>query len=229
MTEPKARGGPPPLDLVAFDMDGTLVDVESSWAEVHHYFHDSNERALQAFLHDEIDDEEFARRDVALWRTHEPDMGVRHLRKILDRVPLMPGAPELLRALKERSVTTAIVSGGIDVLAERLGRTLGIDVVLSNGFETDRAGRLLSPRIRVPIKGKEGVLRALQARLGVLPERTASVGNSEIDVGLFRASRLGVAFCPEDAQVRAYASHVVEERDLRRVIPLLLGSAPGTG
>ncbi len=226
MTEPGPRGAIPPLELVAFDMDGTLVDVESSWAEVHHYFHDSNEKALQAFLHDEIDDVEFARRDVALWKTHEPTMGLQHLRRILDRVPLMPGATELLRALKDRSVTTAIISGGIDVLAERLGRTLGIDVVLANGFETDRVGRLLSPRIRVPIKGKEGVLRHLQGRLHIPPERTASVGNSEIDVGLFRASRLGVAFCPEDAEVRAHASHVVEERDLRRVIPLLVG--PGT-
>ncbi len=221
MTEAGGRRDLPPLQLVAFDMDGTLVDVESSWAEVHHYFHDTNEAALQAFLHDEIDDVEFARRDVALWKLHEPSMGLRHLREILDRVPLMPGAPELLGALKDRSVTTAIISGGIDVLAERLGRTLGIDVVLANGFETDRAGRLLLPKIRVPIKGKEGVLRALQSRLGIPPERTASVGNSEIDVGLFRASRIGVAFCPADAEVRAHASHVVEERDLRRVIPLL--------
>ena len=223
MTEPGGGGGLPSLQLVAFDMDGTLVDVESSWAEVHHFFHDSNEAALQAFLHDEIDDLEFARRDVALWRLHEPRMGVRHLRGILDRVPLMPGAGELIRDLKERAVTTAIVSGGIDVLAERLGRTLGIDVVLANGFEVASDGRLLSPKIRVPIKGKEGVLRQLQARLGIPPERTASVGNSEIDVGLFRASRIGVAFCPEDAEVRAHASHVVEERDLRGVIPLLRG------
>jgi phosphoserine phosphatase len=223
MTERAGPAPPPSLQLVAFDMDGTLVDVESSWAEVHHHFHDSNEAALQAFLHDEIDDVEFARRDVALWKLHEPRMGLRHLQEILDRVPLMPGAPELIRALRARSVTTAIVSGGIDVLAERLGRILGIDVVLANGFEVDRQGRLLSPRIRVPIKGKEGVLRSLQSRLGIPPERTASVGNSEIDVGLFKASRIGVAFRPEDAVVRAHASYVVEEHDLRRVIPLLEG------
>lgn len=98
-------------------------------------------------------------------------------------------------------MTTAIVSGGIDVLAERPGRTLDIDVVLANGLEVDRQGRLLSPGIRVPTKGKEGVLRSLKSRLAIPPKRTASVGNSETDVGLFKASRIGVAFRPEDALV----------------------------
>ncbi len=209
------------IRLVAFDMDGTLVDVESSWAEVHHHFRSSNEAALQAFLHDEIDDMEFARRDIALWRQSEPGISLRHLERILAKVPLMPGAKELLSALKRRGVVTAIVSGGIDVLAHRLGRELGFDVVLANGFVTGQDGRILRPRIRVPIKGKEGVLRRLQQDLGIPPGSTASVGNSEIDVGLFRASRVGVAFCPEDAPVRQGASHVVEERDLMQVLPYL--------
>ena len=49
------------LRLVAFDMDGTLVDVASSWQAVHHHFGDHNDEGLQRFLANEIDDIEFIR------------------------------------------------------------------------------------------------------------------------------------------------------------------------
>lgn len=211
------------IRLAAFDMDGTLVDVASSWAAVHDYFGESNSEALRLFLTDRIDDLEFMRRDIQLWWKHRPAITAMELEEILDQVPLMPGARELFRALREAHVVTAIISGGIDLLARRIGRDLGIDYVLANGFRVDGDGRLTGDGIvRVPIKGKEQVLAQVQAQLGILPEATGSVGNSEIDVGLFRRSRIGIAFQPEDEAVRAHATAVVTQRDLREVLPHLL-------
>ena len=63
-----------PLRLVAFDMDGTLVDVESSWAYVHHHFGENNDEAVRAFMNNEIDDAAFVQRDLALWRRHAPQI-----------------------------------------------------------------------------------------------------------------------------------------------------------
>jgi phosphoserine phosphatase len=210
------------LRLAAFDMDGTLVDVSSSWAAVHAHFGEQNAEGLRRFLADEIDDEEFIRSDIQIWRRHRPQLGLEDLEEILDRVPLMPGAAELFRGLKARRVRTAIVSGGIDLLARRIARELGIDVALANGFRVTSEGRLTGDGIvRVPIHGKEGVLANLQAQLGIAPEETASVGNSAIDVGLFRRSRLGVAFLPEDEAIRRGANRVVTERDLGRVLEVL--------
>jgi len=210
------------LRLVAFDMDGTLVDVGSSWAAVHAHFGERNPEGLRRFLDNEIDDEEFIRSDIEIWRRHIPELSVADLEAVLERVPLMPGARELFRGLRSRQVTTAIVSGGIDLLAHRVARELGIDVALANGFRVTSSGRLTGEGIvRVPIHGKEGVLEHLQLQLGVSPSETASVGNSEIDVGLFRRSRLGVAFLPEDEEVRRGADRVVAERDLGRVLDAL--------
>lgn len=214
------------LKLVAFDMDGTLVDAKSSWGAVHEHFGDHNDEGLRLFNAGSIGDEEFLRRDIEVWWRHAPKISVDDLETILDRVPLMPGARKLLDALRNARVVTVIISGGIDVLARRVGRELGIDVVLANGFRVDPTGRLTGEGIiRVPIRDKESVLAKLQADLGIPPAETASVGNSEIDVGMFRRSAIGVAFLPEDETVRKGATHVVEEKDLARLVPLLLPDA----
>ncbi len=206
------------LRLVAFDMDGTLVDVPSSWRVVHDHFGDHNDEGLRRFLANEIDDHEFIRLDIRVWWKHAPTLTLTELERILADVPLMPGAAALLGRLRARGVRTAIVSGGLDLLATRIGRELEIDDVLANGVRTFPDGRLSGEGIvRVPIHGKEGILAGLQSKLGIPPADTASVGNSEIDVGLFRRSRVGVAFRPEDDEVRRAASVIVTEHDLGRV------------
>jgi phosphoserine phosphatase len=214
------------IRLAAFDMDGTLVDVSSSWAAVHDHFGERNEEGLRLFLSNQIDDEQFIQHDIRLWQKHRPGITVDDLEEILATVRLMPGAVELFEGLRARGVRTAIISGGIDLLARRIGRELQIDYVLANGFRVDADGRLTGEGIvRVPIRDKERVLEGVQAQLGVLPEDTASVGNSDIDVGMFRRSRIGIAFEPEDDHIRTHATAIVPDRDLRRVLPLLFPTA----
>ena len=61
-------------------------------------------------------------------------------------------------------------------------------------------------------------------------DECAAVGNSEIDAAMFERCRIGVAFLPEDDVIRRRATHVVTEKDLRRVLrPLLEGSDPAAG
>jgi len=210
------------LRLVALDMDGTLVDVESSWAAIHHHFQDHNADGLREFLAGRIDDHEFIRTDIRIWWRHAPDLSVEDLERILAPVPLMPGAHELVDGVHALGARTVILSGGIDLLAHRIARELGIDLVLANGFRVTSDGRLTGEGIvRVPINGKEKVLEGLQHQLGIAPRETASIGNSEIDVGMFRRSRVGVAFLPADDVVRAAAAHVVTERNLGRALDAL--------
>lgn len=205
-------------------MDGTLVDVESSWRVVHDHFDDHNDEGLRRFLANEIDDEEFIRSDIRVWWRHAPDLTVDDLERILAPVPLMPGAAELVDGIHARGAAAAIVSGGLDILARRIAQELGIEVALANGVRVDSVGRLTGEGIvRVPIHGKEGVLAALQNQLHVRPDETAAVGNSEIDVGLFRRSHVGVAFLPVDEDVRKAATAVVTQRNLARVLDALDG------
>ena len=204
-------------------MDGTLVDTVSSWAWVHARFGESNDAALQQFLRNEIDDQEFIRSDIRLWWRHRPKLTLEELEGILSSVPLIRGTREVGQRLKEAGIETAIISGGIDLLAKRVARAMHITHVLANGFATDAHGRLTGEGVvNVPIKSKEAVCAGLQAKLRISPQDSAAVGNSEIDLGLFRRARVRIAFQPVDVDIVAQATHIVREKDLSLLLPYLL-------
>ena len=55
------------MRMVVFDLDGVLVDIESSWEMIHKVFGVNNEINFQKHLKKEIDFEEFMRSDIRLW------------------------------------------------------------------------------------------------------------------------------------------------------------------
>jgi len=206
-----------------FDMDGVLVDIESSWVYVHRHFRVNNDHSLRAYLRGEIDDLEFIRRDIQLWRDKEPDIDRRRVEEILSTAPMMPGAARAVEGLKAAGLKTAIVSAGIDLLAERVARKLGIDVHLANGFVFDGDGRLTGEGVlNVRLMDKGGSVLEVAKMFGVSRKDTVSVGNSSYDVSMFEKSGKGIAFCPSDDETRAKAHAVVEDKDLSEILPFIL-------
>ncbi len=209
--------------LAVFDMDGVLVDSHSSWVLVHHHFGTDNEDSLQAFLGGEIDDLEFIRRDVERWTQARGRVRLEEVLEVLDGAPLFPGAVDTLRILRERGVRTAIVSGGLRHLAERVGALARVDLVHANDVEVDEEGCLTGGGVvHVPLREKGAVVARIQEDLGIGPEATAVVGDTPVDVTMFRHARVSIAFNPRDALTEGAATHVVRSRDLRSVLPLLL-------
>jgi phosphoserine phosphatase len=208
--------------LVVFDMDGVLVDVGSSWVHVHRHFGVDNEHSLQAYLRGEIDDMEFIRRDVALWIARDPTLTIERLRQILSTAPFMKGAKETVETLRKNGTRTAIVSAGIDLLAERVAIELKMDMFFANGFVADCEGRLTGEGIlNVRLDGKDQKVEMLTDMFGFHKSDVVSVGNSRYDIPMFDVSGLGIAFCPEDDDTLERADKVVHERDLRRILDII--------
>jgi len=211
------------FDLVAFDMDGVLVDYLSSWTWVHDRFGVSNEESVISFMDGEIDDLEFMRRDIALWLRHRPGLQLPEVERELLRLPINPGIGKTVKALQEKGVRTVIISGGLDLIADKLAKEYGFDAQWSNGLAADPDGRLTGEGVlRVELCNKGKTLKEAQDLFGVHTERTASIGNSSIDVSMFKGSSLGIAFNPIDEDVVRGAHHVVRGSCLSAVLPFLL-------
>lgn len=211
------------VQLAVFDMDGVLVASRSSWVLVHRHFGTDNEDSRRAFLRGEIDDLEFIRRDVERWASVRGPVNLSEVESVLDEAPLFGGAVETLLELHDRGVRTAIVSGGLSRLADRVGRMGMVDYVHANDVEVDASGRLTGGGVvRVPLREKGRVVAAIQDDVGVCPERTAAVGDTRVDVTMFERARVSIAFNPRDPVTQGAAAHVVRSSDLRAVLPLLL-------
>ncbi|MFP4545302.1 MAG: HAD family hydrolase [Methanomassiliicoccales archaeon] len=211
------------FDLVAFDMDGVLVECESSWSWVHDHFGVDNDTALMEFLRGEIDDREFMRRDIALWKAARPDLDLDHVHRILEPVPVTKGVRETVSTLRGAGTRTVIISGGIDLVAGRIAEDYGFDDFLANGLECDGGGRLTGEGLlQVELRNKRGSLDRFLERWDIPRERAAAVGNSFVDVSMFQGCACSIAFNPVDREVVEGARKVVKSDDLRSILPYLL-------
>jgi phosphoserine phosphatase len=210
--------------IAVFDMDGVLVHQRSSWRIVHDRIGTSNEDSFIAYIRGEIDDLEFMRRDIKLWMgkglnsMHDIEMAI-------EDAVLMEGFHDCMEILKENGFTLAILSGGLDVLALKLGRLGGFEHVISNGLASGNGGILTGEgELRVPLRDKGTVLSRLLEG-GYSP--VTVVGDSHVDLSMFPLADLSIAFRPESREVADAADIVVTEPDLRIVAASMVDALIG--
>jgi len=207
------------LELVLFDMDGVLTDIISSWKYIHDYFRTSNDRSVDEYLKGKIDDMEFIKRDVSLWKENGKPVTAERLVGILSDVPFMKGAEKCIKFLRESNIKTAIVSAGLDLLANRTAKELRIDYVKSNGIKTDKNGRLTGEGIlNVRLMYKDLAVKSLLKELKIPLNRVASVGNSCFDIPMLEITGLGIAFNPSDECTIKAADVFFKEKDLSKIL-----------
>lgn len=116
--------------------------------------------------------------------------------------------------------------GGIDRhTAERYGN--GYDsqmTVFTNGWlrgkitQNGEHGLDDFGRYQVQMNGKGAIVKMLQRRYGIPKNKTASVGDSAGDIGMFQESGLAICFNPWDERPLAHCDVVIEEKDLKIVL-----------
>jgi len=213
--QPKAKD----LRVVVFDLDGVLVDIDSSWQVVHRAFGVDNEENYKRYMRGEIDYKEFMRSDICLWgRSH-----INKIEIILQKVPLMNGAEETVGRLKEFGYRTAIISSGISILACRIKAELGMDRAFANQLLTDENGILTGEgKEEVKLAGKELVLKKVASTEGAKLSQCAVVGDSVFDIPMFEEAGFSVAFNAQDGRVVRAADVAINQKDLRKVLVYLV-------
>ena len=111
-----------------------------------------------------------------------------------------------------------------------MARALHVTRWHANGFLHDDDGLLLDEGVvRVPASDKASTVRAIMDELACPAEAVVSVGDSEMDLSMRVPGSRFIGFCPSrESSHWAFAEaevEVVHERDLRAILPLLLGAA----
>jgi phosphoserine phosphatase len=196
------------IRLAVLDVDGTLKRAESPYQYLHerlgvaHLAAENRELALAA----RISYGEWLRRDALLW-AGQP---VAKIRGLLRENPYLPGARELLHALKTAGVTVALVSAGFTLNTDPIAAEFGLQHVLSNEL-TITGGMLDGGSINhVPEGGKAMFACSLMAELGIPPEQTLTAGDTRVDLELFDCAGVRIAVNPKSDALRARADAVFE-------------------
>lgn len=208
------------LKLVVFDMDGVLVDTKSSWYYLHSYFGTDNLENIKQYNQRQIDYLEFMKKDISLWFKNKKNIKINTIKDILNTVPIMQGADLVFMYLQNRKIQSTIVTGGLDILANRLKDKYNIDFIFANALETDEDNNLTGNGImRVEPREKGKVLQKLMDDLSLDRTEVATVGDGEIDIPMFKLTDLSIAFDPITDKVSNYAKIVIKEKDLSKILP----------
>ncbi|MCL4335604.1 MAG: HAD-IB family phosphatase [Candidatus Thermoplasmatota archaeon] len=215
MSEKKIR-------LAVFDMDGVLTQSSSSWDFVHRRLGVDNRENLRKYREDKISYLEFLRLDVGAWMNKLGTVPASMIREILDEIPLRDGIAETVSALKEQQISSVIISGGIYWLAEKIGATADFREVYANRIKTDARNFIIPDgEIMVEPKHKDIVIKSVQAKLGISPDETISIGDTFQDAAMFRNSGISVAFNPVDRSLGKQTDYTMYGNDLTAILKLL--------
>jgi phosphoserine phosphatase len=181
----------PEIRLAAFDLDGTVLEHNSSWVAIHKHFGTEHASAasLRLYTEGKIDYREFMRRDIASW---PKKVSRDKISEILSSYRIRHEAPKTFDELRARGIRTAIVSSGIDTLAARVAKDLGIDYWVANGLKFDHDGVLQPKGIgRVDPTRKDLAYSKLLTKIGIPIKSTIAVGDTVYDLAFLKSAALG--------------------------------------
>lgn len=120
---------------------------------------------------------------------------VTRLQELLERLPLTPGAEDLVRILKHLSYKIAIVSGGFQFFIDSLKKKYGLDYGFANQLRIadGKVTGELEGEI-IDAKAKERVLMSIAAREGLSLRQVVAVGDGANDIHMLASAGLGIAF-----------------------------------
>ncbi len=205
--------------LFVFDLDSTLVDGEGvdELARTRGVFAEVAEITEKA-MRGELDFAASLDQRVALLK----GATLSDIDEAYARMPLMPGAIDLIQALKKMNHRVAIVSGGFNLLAERYERDLGgVDALIVNELEFIDGictGRVIPPVVTASAKA-DG-LAYIAKELGIPISHTVAVGDGANDIEMLEKAGYGIAFRGKP-KLQAVAKACIDEKNLLKILDLI--------
>ncbi|MDP6460068.1 MAG: phosphoserine phosphatase SerB, partial [Candidatus Hydrothermarchaeota archaeon] len=207
---------------MAFDLDGTLIDADAvdEFAKLAGKGKQATDIRKKA-MDGKLKPEEALVKRVKLLKGMECE----ELKEAVEKLPLMKGARKATKELMNRGVKVCIISGGFEIVAERVKKELGLDYAVGNELMVNAGkltGEMKGPTLKEGSKGK--VLAQFAKRVGVPLYECAAVGNGVNDVSMLKKAKLKIAFNPRSS-LGKISDVIIDEKDITRILPHVLGEA----
>jgi phosphoserine phosphatase len=208
------------LRLVVFDVDGTIIKVDSIWRFLHEKLGTfaRSKQYMKLFYQGKVTYEAWAQLDASLWK----NQSLRKIRQIVNEIPYVDGAREVIKTLKEYNIKIALLSAGLSLLGERIEKELNIDYSLSNELIAKNDLLTGEVKVNVSLNNKDENLNHILKRFNAKPNECCAVGDDESLIPLFKKVALGIAFNPCNEEVEKNADIIVKSEDLRDILPHIL-------
>ena len=216
------------IRLVAFDLDGTLIDgTVFIWQTLHEHFATDGTRRRQAaddYFSGRISYRQWFENDLELLRARGADR--RGIGRALEGLRPVSGASQVLAELRWRGYRLALISGSLDVALEYFFKPALFDHVFINRLHFAPDGAIAGGEpTPYDLAGKAEGLREAARREGVTVRECAFVGDNDNDLQVMQAAGYVVAVNPKSERVRRMADLVIDNGDLRPILSVFKGVA----
>ena len=209
------------IKLVVFDMDGTLLQPRSSWAQIHDHFGTDNTEMLRLYIDHKITDDEFVKADIKLWNSNsKKTVNEEYINSIMDKIKPLKGAGILIKELQKKNIKTVILSGGIQYLADRWMNKWNMDYALANELIDDDKGNLTAI-INSSGHNKGPMMDKIIKKYNYKKNQVAAVGDTIVDIPMFDRAGLAIAVNTDDKKVIEKADYHLKG-DLRELKNLII-------
>jgi len=201
--------------LIIFDVEGVLFDAEylpilGEKLNKEKEIWEITKKGIQG----EINWEDGLKTRVDLLR----GIDLKTCKEIADSLPIMTGAKEACRALKEAGWKLMAISGGFTIMTDRLKEELGLDHVFSNELKFTN-GKLDGVKIIVDSDKAKSARIKIQ-EWNVQKEDIVVVVDGANDIKLFDICGLGIGYRAQDL-VKDLATVTLEEKNLGKILDII--------
>ncbi|MEM1515402.1 MAG: HAD-IB family phosphatase [Candidatus Bathyarchaeia archaeon] len=215
------------LGLIAFDMDGTLLDgkviynVGSKIGLLH---------KIEKIVKSPIVPYEKSLRIARLLK----GLSAHKIIEIVEAIPTMEGAVETVKRLKDRNFRVGIISDSYTLATEVVARKLRMDFHIAHIANTlEIKDGVITGFLEMPMGWekigcycKQSVCKRyhlirLAKKYNVDLSNTVAIGDSAGDLCMLERAGIGILFNPQERYILRNADHVVFNKDLRLILNYL--------
>ncbi|WP_107697558.1 phosphoserine phosphatase SerB [Campylobacter concisus] len=206
------------IKLCVFDFDSTIMDGET--IDILAAANNASEEVANITKHSmngELDFFESLTKRVKFLK----GLPLLKVNEICRNLPIMPGAGELIEALKQKGIKVVVFSGGFHNATDVMQKKLNFDANFANILH--HKDGILSGEVGGEMmfsSSKGDMIDCLCGLLNLGKDEIMCVGDGANDISMFRKCGLSIAFCAKDI-LKKEATHCVDVKDLREILKFI--------